>query len=79
VVLPLSTGEVAAALRVCSAEGVPVIPWGAGTSLSGGALPTADSVVLGVARMNAVFAMDPADRFIRVQAGRTNLSFSAAV
>ena len=40
-------------LRVCHAEGVPVVPRGAGTSLAGGALPTADCVVLGVARMNA--------------------------
>ncbi|MCL4189028.1 MAG: FAD-binding protein [Rhodobacteraceae bacterium] len=79
VVLPRSTGEVAAALRVCHEEGVPVVPRGAGTSLSGGALPTADSVVLGVARMNAVLEMDTADRFIRVQTGRTNLSVSTAV
>lgn len=79
VVLPRTTAEVAAALAVCHAEGVPVVPRGAGTSLAGGALPTADSVVLGVARMNAVLEIDTADRFIRVQAGRTNLSVSAAI
>jgi glycolate oxidase len=45
--------EVAAVLRVCHEEGVPVVPRGSGTSLAGGALPTADSVILGVARMNA--------------------------
>jgi glycolate oxidase len=79
VVLPGSTEEVAAALRVCHEERVPVVPRGAGTSLAGGAMPTADSVVLGVARMNAVLEVDTANRFIRVQSGRTNLSVSGAV
>jgi glycolate oxidase len=78
-VLPRTTAEVAAVLRVCSDEGVPVVPRGSGTSLAGGALPTADSVILGVARMNAVLETDYANRFIRVQAGRTNLSVSGAV
>jgi hypothetical protein len=49
-VLPRSTAEVAAVLKVCHAEGVPVVPRGAGTSLAGGSLPTADCVLLGVAR-----------------------------
>ncbi len=53
-VLPRSTAEVSAVLRICHEEGVPVVPRGSGTSLAGGALPTADSVILGVARMNAV-------------------------
>ena len=53
-----STEEVAAVLRVCHAEGVPVVPRGAGTSLAGGSLPTADCVLLGVARMNAVLETD---------------------
>jgi glycolate oxidase len=52
VVLPATTEEVAAVLKFCHAEGVPVVPRGAGTSLAGGSLPTADSVVLGVSRMN---------------------------
>ena len=47
VVLPASTEEVAAVLRVCHAEGVPVVPRGAGTSLAGGALPTADACCSG--------------------------------
>ncbi len=79
VVLPRSTAEVAAALKVCHAARVPVVPRGSGTSLSGGALPTADSVVLGVARMTRVLEVDYGDRFIRVEAGRTNLSVTGAV
>ena len=78
-VLPASTAEVAAVLRICHAEGVPVVPRGAGTSLAGGSLPTADCVLLGVARMTGVLEIDYPNRFIRVQTGRTNLSVSAAV
>ena len=79
VTLPRSTGEVAAILRLCHGEGVPVVPRGAGTSLAGGALPTEDCVVIGVARMNAVLETDYANRYIRVQTGRTNLSVTGAV
>ena len=79
VVLPRSTAEVAAVLRICHAAGVPVVPRGSGTSLAGGALPTADSVVLGVARLNDVLETDYDNRFIRVQSGRTNLSVTQAV
>ena len=78
-VLPRTTDEVARVLRVCWEEGVPVVPRGSGTSLAGGAMPTADSVILGVARMNAVIDTDYDNRFIRVQSGRTNLSVSGAV
>lgn len=78
VVLPSSTAEVAACLRVCHEEGAPVVPRGAGTSLAGGALPTADSVVLGVARMTRVLEASREDRLIRVEVGRTNLSVTAA-
>jgi glycolate oxidase len=78
-VLPRTTEEVSAVLRVCWEEGVPVVPRGSGTSLAGGAMPTADSVILGVARMNAVVETDYENRFIRVQSGRTNLSVSGAV
>ncbi|OOY22807.1 FAD-binding oxidoreductase [Thioclava sediminum] len=79
VVLPRSTGEVAAALKACHELGVPVVPRGAGTSLAGGSMPQADSVVLGLARMNAVLETDYTNRFIRVEAGRTNLSVTGAV
>ena len=78
-VLPRTTAEVAAVLKICHAEGVPVVPRGSGTSLAGGALPTADCVILGVARMNAVIETDYDNRFIRVQSGRTNLSVTGAV
>jgi len=78
-VLPASTQEVAAVLKICNREGVPVVPRGSGTSLAGGALPTADSVVLGVARLNEVLETDYDNRFIRVQSGRTNLSVTGAV
>ena len=79
VVLPRTTAEVAEVLRLCHAMSVPVVPRGAGTSLAGGSLPTADCVVLGLARMNAVIETDYENRFIRVEAGRTNLSVTGAV
>lgn len=78
-VLPRSTAEVAAVLRFCHDNRVPVVPRGAGTSLAGGSMPTADSIILGVARMTAVLETDYDDRFIRVQSGRTNLSVTGAV
>ncbi len=78
-VLPASTAEVAAVLEICHAMDVPVVPRGSGTSLAGGALPTGDCVILGVARMNAVLETDYDNRFIRVQTGRTNLSVTGAV
>ena len=78
-VLPRSTAEVAVVLRACHDMGVPVVPRGSGTSLAGGALPTADCVILGVARMNEVLETDYANRFVRVQSGRTNLSVTGAV
>ncbi|CUH69786.1 putative FAD-linked oxidoreductase [Thalassovita autumnalis] len=78
-VLPRNTEEVAAVLKICHDMNVPVVPRGAGTSLAGGSLPTADSVILGVARMNDVLETDYDNRFIRVQTGRTNLSVSGAV
>ncbi|NSX53882.1 FAD-linked oxidase C-terminal domain-containing protein [Parasulfitobacter algicola] len=78
-VLPSTTEDVAAVLKICHQENVPVVPRGAGTSLAGGALPTADSVILGTARMNQVLETDYDNRFIRVQTGRTNLSVTGAV
>lgn len=78
-VLPRTTEEIAAILKICNEMQVPVVPRGSGTSLSGGALPTADSVILGVARMNAVLETNYPDRYIKVQSGRTNLSVTGAV
>ncbi|MCV6596120.1 MAG: FAD-binding protein [Mangrovicoccus sp.] len=79
VVLPRSTHEVSEVLRICHELSVPVIPRGSGTSLAGGALPTADAVVLGVSRLTEVLEINTDDRIIRVQSGRTNLSVSGAV
>ncbi|WP_238371992.1 FAD-linked oxidase C-terminal domain-containing protein [Heliomarina baculiformis] len=78
-VLPGSTQEVSDILAICHEMGVPVVPRGSGTSLAGGALPTADCVILGVARMNDVLETDYDNRLIRVQTGRTNLSVTGAV
>ncbi|WP_108815487.1 FAD-linked oxidase C-terminal domain-containing protein [Loktanella sp. Alg231-35] len=78
-ILPANTDEVSAALKVCHEMGVPVVPRGSGTSLAGGALPTADCVILGVAKMNGVIETNYADRYIKVQSGRTNLSVTGAV
>ncbi len=78
-VLPHTTEEVAAVMRVCHEMGVPVVPRGSGTSLAGGALPTADCVILGTARLNAVLEVNYPDRYIRVQTGMTNLSVTGAV
>ncbi len=78
-VLPATTKEVSDVLKICHDEAVPVVPRGSGTSLAGGALPTQDCVILGVARMNAVLETNYDDRYIRVQSGRTNLSVTGAV
>lgn len=79
VALPRTTDEVAAVLRTAHGLGVPVVPRGAGTSLAGGALPTADCIILGVARLTRVIEVNLADRFIHVETGRTNLSVTGAV
>jgi glycolate oxidase len=79
VVLPETTEQVAAVLAFCHRMGVRVIPRGAGTSLSGGALPLADSVVVGMMRMNRILDIDYADRCATVQAGVTNLAITGAV
>ena len=79
VALPETTAQVAAVLAFCHAEGVRVVPRGAGTSLAGGALPMADSVVIGLMRMNAILEIDYADRLAVVQAGVTNIGITQAV
>jgi glycolate oxidase len=79
VVLPETTEQVAALLRYCQSVGLRVIPRGAGTSLSGGALPLADAVVIGMMRMNRILDIDYADRCATVQAGVTNLAITGAV
>ena len=79
VVLPVSTAEVAAAVGVCARMGVPFVARGAGTGLSGGAVPVAEGIVIGLARMNRVLQVDPANRRVRLQPGVTNLDVSRAV
>ncbi|MEM6971500.1 MAG: FAD-linked oxidase C-terminal domain-containing protein [Pseudomonadota bacterium] len=79
VVLPRTTEEVAEAVKICAGFDTPIVPRGAGTSLAGGSLPTADSVILGVARMNQVLETDYENRTIRVQTGITNLRVTGAV
>ncbi len=79
VVLPRSTGEVSATMRVLHGLGVPVVPWGAGTGLSGGALPMADGVTLALSRMNRILEIDLDNRCAVVQPGVTNLRITQAV
>ena len=79
VVLPSSTEQVAAALRVCNSLGVKIVPRGAGTSLSGGALPLADGVVLGLSKLSRVLDIDYDNRTVTCQPGVTNLAISRAV
>jgi glycolate oxidase len=79
VVLPETTEEVAAVMRFCHQNGVRVVPRGAGTSLSGGALPLADAVVIGLMRMNQVLDINYPDRCATVQAGVTNIGITNAV
>jgi len=78
VVLPRSANEVAAILRLCHEHRVPVVARGAGTGLSGGALPVADGIVLGLARLSSVLEVDPRNRSARVEPGVTNLAISHA-
>jgi len=79
VVLPESTAQVAEILRFCRGEGIKVVPRGAGTSLSGGALPLADGITLGLARFNRILDIDYANRCVTAQTGVTNLAITEAV
>ncbi len=79
VVLPGATAEVAACLRACAEFGAPVVPRGAGTSLSGGALPLADGVVLGLSRLSRILDIDWDAGCVVAQAGVPNLAITRAV
>jgi len=79
VVLPSTVEQVSAVLAYCHANSVKVVPRGAGTSLSGGALPVADGIVLGMAKFNRVLAIDYDNRCAVVQPGVTNLAITEAV
>src|SRR5438094_897924 len=79
VVLPETTTQVAQILKYCHGEGIKVVPRGAGTSLSGGALPLADGVLLGMAKFNRIREIDFANRVAVVEPGVTNLAVTEAV
>jgi len=78
VVLPADIGEVQAVLRICHEEKVVVVARGAGTGLSGGALPHAEGVLLSLARLNRILSIDPDNCCARVQPGVRNLAISEA-
>src|SRR5690348_10909631 len=79
VVLPETTAQVAEVLRYCHQEEIRVVPRGAGTSLSGGALPLADGVLLVMAKFNRIREIDFDNRVAVVEPGVTNLAVSQAV
>jgi glycolate oxidase len=78
VVLPESIEQVQRVMRVCAEKQVPVVARGAGTGLSGGALPLANGVLLGLAKFNRILSIDTANRTARVQPGVRNLAISEA-
>jgi len=79
VVLPASAGEVQAIVRLCHRHGVPFVARGAGTGLSGGALPVADGVVISLARLTRVLEVDLERARVVVEPGVTNLEITKAV
>jgi glycolate oxidase len=78
VALPETEAEVAAVLKACHGLGVPVVARGAGTGLSGGAMPHAQGLTLALARFNRILHLDPLARTARVQCGVRNLAISEA-
>ncbi len=79
VVLPETTAQVAQVLHYCKTQDVKIVPRGAGTSLSGGALPLADAVTLGLGKFNRILEIDYANRCVVAQPGVTNLAITQAV
>jgi glycolate dehydrogenase FAD-linked subunit len=79
VVLPSTTEEVQAVVRLCARGGVPFVARGAGTGLSGGALPVAEGIVISLSRMNRVLAVDLDAGRVVVEPGVTNLAVTEAV
>ena len=79
VVLPASTEEVVQCVRIARDAGLPIVARGSGTGLSGGALPVAGCVLIGLARMRKVLAIDFDNAFMRVQPGVVNLDVSKAI
>ncbi|MEA2640426.1 MAG: glycolate oxidase [Chloroflexota bacterium] len=79
VLLPASTAEVQAVVRVCHRERIPFVARGAGTGLSGGALPVADGIVISLARMNRILEVDLQNARMAVEPGVTNLEVTGRV
>jgi len=79
VVLPENTQEVSEILKYCNKEKIKVIPRGAGTGLSGGALPLKDSILLALGKFNKILEIDFENRCVIAQPGVTNLSITHAV
>jgi glycolate oxidase len=79
VVLPETVAQVAEVMKYCGDNGIKVVPRGSGTSLSGGALPLEDAVLLVMSRFNRVLEIDYANRCAEVQPGVTNLGITHAV
>ncbi len=78
-VLPKTKEQVSALLRYAAEEAVPIVPRGAGTSLSGGALPRGDAILLGLGRMNRILEIDYDNRCVVAEPGVTNLAITRAV
>ena len=78
-VLPQNRSQVVAILKYASSEGVPVVPRGAGTSLSGGSLPRADGILIGMGRMKRILEVDIENRCVTAEPGVTNLNITRAV
>lgn len=79
VVLPLDTAQVAAVVRYCNRQGLPFTPRGAGTGLSGGAMPALGGVVISTKRLTQILEVDLANRRMKAQTGIANAQLSAAV
>ncbi len=79
VVLPDTSDQVSRVLRYCHTNGIRVVPRGAGTSLSGGALPLADGILLGMGKFNRIREVDVANRAVVAEPGVTNLGITRAV
>src|SRR6202795_5389567 len=79
VALPGNAEEVQAVVRLCNEEGIPFVARGAGTGLSGGALPVAEGIVVSLARMNQILVVDADAGHVVVEPGVTNLDVTKAV
>jgi glycolate oxidase len=78
VVLPETTAQVSRVLRYCNEHKVKIVPRGAGTGLSGGALPMSDAITLGLSKFNRILEIDFENRCVVAQPGVTNLAITPA-